>query len=148
MQVQSLVGKIPWRRAWQPTPVFLPGESHGDRSLVGYSPWVHKESDMTEWLSIAQHSTAKKKKSTEEKCRDYFPRSLRLILVCILEFSRKKGTNFSSIYQLREVYYKTLVHMIIEAEKSCGMQCTSWRPRRAGGIIPVQVWRPEKEERW
>ena len=32
------VGKIPWRRAWQPTPVFLPGEFHGQRSLVGYSP--------------------------------------------------------------------------------------------------------------
>ena len=32
------VGKIPWRRAWQPPPVFLPGESHGQRSLVGYSP--------------------------------------------------------------------------------------------------------------
>ena len=35
----SLVGKIPWRRKWQPTPVFLPGESHGQRSLAGYSPW-------------------------------------------------------------------------------------------------------------
>ena len=34
----SLVGKIPWRRAWQPTPVFLPGKSHGQWSLVGYSP--------------------------------------------------------------------------------------------------------------
>ena len=33
------MGKIPWRRAWQPTPVFLPGESHGQRSLAGYSPW-------------------------------------------------------------------------------------------------------------
>ena len=33
------VGKIPWRREWQPTPVFLPGESYGQRSLVGYSPW-------------------------------------------------------------------------------------------------------------
>jgi len=32
------MGKIPWRRAWQPTPVFLPGESHGKRSLAGYSP--------------------------------------------------------------------------------------------------------------
>ena len=41
-------GKIPWRRAWQPTPVFLPGESHGQRSLAGYSPWGCKESDMTE----------------------------------------------------------------------------------------------------
>ena len=42
------VGKIPWRRAWQPTPVFLPRESHGQRSLAGYSPWGHKEWDMTE----------------------------------------------------------------------------------------------------
>ena len=41
-------GKIPWRRKWQSTPVFLPGESHGWRSLVGYSPRDHKESDMTE----------------------------------------------------------------------------------------------------
>ena len=36
------VGKIPWRRAWHPTPVFLPGESHGQRSLVGFRPWVAK----------------------------------------------------------------------------------------------------------
>ena len=42
------VGKIPWRRKWQPTPVPLPGKSHGQRSLVGYSPWGHKESDTTE----------------------------------------------------------------------------------------------------
>ena len=41
------VGKIPWRRAWQPTPVFLPGKSHGERSLVGYSPWGRRESDTT-----------------------------------------------------------------------------------------------------
>ena len=42
--------KIPWRRKWQPTPVFLPGESHGQRSLVGYSPRGHKELDTTERL--------------------------------------------------------------------------------------------------
>ena len=38
----------PWRRAWQPTPVFLSGESHGQRSPAGYGPWGHKELDMTE----------------------------------------------------------------------------------------------------
>ena len=37
-----------WRRKWQPTPVFLPGESHGQRSLAGHGPWGHRESDMTE----------------------------------------------------------------------------------------------------
>ena len=40
------VRKIPWRRKWQPTSVFMPGESHGWRSLVGYSPWGCKESDI------------------------------------------------------------------------------------------------------
>ena len=45
------VGKIPWRRKWQPTPVFLHGESHGQRSLVGYSPWGGKESDITKRLN-------------------------------------------------------------------------------------------------
>ena len=41
------VGKIPWKRKWQPTPVFLPGKSHEQRSLAGYSPWGHRELDMT-----------------------------------------------------------------------------------------------------
>ena len=49
-QVRSLgwIGKIPWRKEWQPTPIFLPGEFHGQRSLAGYSPWGRKELDMTE----------------------------------------------------------------------------------------------------
>ena len=45
------VRKIPWRRTWQPTPIFLPGDSHEQRSLVAYSPWGHKELDMTEATS-------------------------------------------------------------------------------------------------
>ena len=45
------IGKILWRRKWQPTPVFLPGKSHGQRSLVGYSPWGCKESDTSEQLN-------------------------------------------------------------------------------------------------
>ena len=48
------VRKIPWRRAWQTTPVFLPGEPHGQRSRAGYSPWVLKESDMTEHSSTSK----------------------------------------------------------------------------------------------
>ena len=46
--VQFLGREDPWRRKWQPTPVFLPGESHEQRNLVGYSPWCCKELDMTE----------------------------------------------------------------------------------------------------
>ena len=49
------VGKIPWRREWLPLPAFLPGESHEQKSLAGYSPWGHKESDMTEQLTLPLH---------------------------------------------------------------------------------------------
>ena len=47
------MGKIPCRKKWQPTPVFLPGESHGQRSLEGYSPWCCKELDMTDRLMLS-----------------------------------------------------------------------------------------------
>ena len=43
-------------KKWQPTPVFLRGESHGGRSLVGYNPWGHKEPDMTELFHFHFHS--------------------------------------------------------------------------------------------
>ena len=47
LRFDPLVRKIPWRRKWQPAPVFLPGKSYGQMSLVGYSPWGCKELDIT-----------------------------------------------------------------------------------------------------
>ena len=52
--VQALGQKIPWRRKWQPSPVLLTGEFHGQRSLAGYSPWNRKVLDMTEQLTFSQ----------------------------------------------------------------------------------------------
>ena len=52
-RVNSWIRKIPWRRAQLPTPVFLPGEFHGQRNLADYSPWGCKESDMTEQLTLS-----------------------------------------------------------------------------------------------
>ena len=52
---ESWVGKILWRRKWQPTPVFLLGKFHGQRSLAGYSPRGHKESDTTEVIGIRKN---------------------------------------------------------------------------------------------
>ena len=46
------IGKIPWRREWLSTPVFLPGEFQGQRILAGYSPWGRKESDVTKQLTL------------------------------------------------------------------------------------------------
>ena len=51
-QFDPWVMKIPWRREWQPTPVFLPGKFHGQRRLAGHSPWGRKESDTTEQLIL------------------------------------------------------------------------------------------------
>ena len=48
-------GSFPWRREWLPTPVFFPGEFHGQRSLPGSNPWGHKESDTTEQLTHNTH---------------------------------------------------------------------------------------------
>ena len=63
----SWVGKISWRRKWQHTPVLLPGESHGQRSLVGYSPWGLKELDMTS-LSLSWRPTRSSRTNTQKRC--------------------------------------------------------------------------------
>ena len=55
MWVQSLGREDPWKRKWQPTPVFLPADFHGQKSLAGYSPCGHKESDTTERLRTHAH---------------------------------------------------------------------------------------------
>ena len=50
-------GKNPWRRKWQPTPVFLPGELNGQRSLADYSPWGCRESDRTQRLTPPEYAS-------------------------------------------------------------------------------------------
>ena len=64
------VGKILWRRAWQPTPVLLPGEFHGQRSLASYSPWGCKESDTTERLILLLSLVAQRAKNPPANARD------------------------------------------------------------------------------
>ena len=64
------VRKIFWRRAWQPTPVFLPREFHGQRSLEGYSPWGRKELYTTEQLSTAQQHSPPRKMRIHPEIRE------------------------------------------------------------------------------
>ena len=63
------VGKIPWRRKWQPIPVFLPGNSHGQRSLVGYSPHGRKDSNMTDHVRARVCTCTHTNTQVECKCR-------------------------------------------------------------------------------
>ena len=65
------VGMIPWRREWQPTPVFLPGKSYGQRSLAGYGSWNHKESDMTEQLTLSLLFSAGDRREDSQEIQQY-----------------------------------------------------------------------------
>ena len=73
-QVCSDIRKIPWKRKWQPTPVFLPGKSHGQRNLAGYSPWIPKR------LGHDLATTLKKKKKERKKEKHHFRASTNFAL--------------------------------------------------------------------
>ena len=71
------VRKIPWRKEWQPTPAFLPGESHGQRSLTGYRAQTHKESDTTEQWTLSSKDTLIRTSSGKKKLRKCAKQSLK-----------------------------------------------------------------------
>ena len=76
------VGKIPWRRKWQPTPVFLPGESQGQRSLAGYCTQGHTEIDMTEV-------------TTHTQCNNVFIFSISFLFISL---ALKPSCNYAVLY--------------------------------------------------
>ena len=93
------VGKILWRRSWQPTPVFLPGESHGQRSLAGYNPWGHySEQDTTQRLNM--HTQ-----------RELYLNSLQQ---CFAKFSHSDMLydQLNSILKSRDITLSTNVHLV------------------------------------
>ena len=65
------VGKIPWRKEWQPTPVFLPREFHGQKSLAGYRPWGRRELDQTERLTHTHTHTHTEERKTKLVLQKY-----------------------------------------------------------------------------
>ena len=94
-----LVGKIPWRRKWQPTPVFLPGKSHGQRSLVGYSPWGRKR---------VRHNLATKQHLSQELSSS--PKTvLWCACVCAADLVSK---------EMNPSYLKAFTHTILSLEKN------------------------------
>ena len=90
-------GRFPWRREWLPTPVFLPGESHGQRSRVDYSPWGHRESDMTERLTLSL---------SVESCREGTWKCL--VLSPGLESLKQQKEENTSTHLRRSHLYRTI----------------------------------------
>ena len=121
------VGKILWRRKWQPTPVLLPGKSHGWRSLVGYSPWGHKEMDSTEqfhFTSVALRRSKVLRIIVLDTIVSYSDRD-RQITAQIHTCFTKRGTKSTEILGLpskSEEYYFSIVTYVLVAQ-SCLTLC-------------------------
>ena len=122
----------PWRRAWQPTPAFSPGESHGQRSLEGYSWCGHKESNTAEWLSTAKHSYAKPRQLLKSK---YITLSTKVWIV--------KATAFPVVeYRCESWTIKKAAHWRINAFKLwCWKRLlrVSWTARRSNQPILKEI---------
>ena len=99
------VRKIPWRREWLPTPVFLPGEFHGQRSLVGYSPWGCKELDMTEQLTFTlSHFFIGKQSEKKKNIYIYNSALENLKTKSPLELKTKITKNKSTLEEINKEY--------------------------------------------
>ena len=102
-------GRFPWRWAWQPTPVFLPGESHGQRSLVGYGAWGRKESDTKN--GVAKSRTQLKQLSKHmHSCNRWF------LLLCLshqlvsMNYYQTTGTHtYILVFQLSQTEISQLI---------------------------------------
>ena len=96
------VGKIPWRRKWQPTPVLLPGESHGQRSLAGYSPQGLKELDTTEVTDLSLHFSQNQVIAySEQQPVSLFP---NLLLILAYFISVVQGEKNASVYLIFKLH--------------------------------------------
>ena len=96
-----------WRRKWQPTPVFMPGRSHGPRSLVGYNPWGPKKS--------------------QTQLRDFCV----CVCVCVL-IGRKVMTNLDSVFKSRDITLPTKVRLVKVLVFPVVMDgCESWTVKKA-----------------
>ena len=97
-QIGSLGREVPWRRKWQPTPVFSPGESHGQKSLVFYSPSGSKELDMTEATKHTHHVYTCLFYQHEFLAKELFWSKLMNIFMTSDKLSTRKVTLFWKIH--------------------------------------------------
>ena len=135
-------GKIPWRRKWLCTPVFLPGEFHGERSLMGYSPWGHKVSDTTDWLTLSL---------SMETVTDFIFLSSKITMNsdCSHEIKRRfllgrnAMINLDSVLKNRGIMLLTKVHILKAMVFPVVMYgCENWTVKKAESrrINAFELW--------
>ena len=104
------LGKIFWNRKWQPTPIILPGKSHGQRSLVGYSPWGCKESDMTEQLNKKNMLMITAKLTMHLLCEGDKPRAFQIgITILTAGLQKKQQPSIAFIQRQKNWCFWTVV---------------------------------------
>ena len=91
------LGRFPWKRKWQPTPIFLPGTSHGQRSLVGYSPWSCKESNTSERARMLCSSANGSCRVFQSSLPSHIPKGYAETQVLLLLISNLKSFDFTII---------------------------------------------------
>ena len=104
-------GKIPWRREWQPTPVFLPGEFHGQRSLVSYSPWSHTELDTTEQLTHT-HTHTRSIFNFEKNWQAVFQSDYHFIFPLVVY----EGSSFSTFIPILVIICLLIVTILVDVK--------------------------------
>ena len=121
--------KILWRGKWQPTPVLLPGKSHGQRSVVSYSPWGHKESNPTEQLYSLTHSHARKVmlKILQARLQQYVNHEFLMFKLYLEKAEEREIKLLASVGSSKkpENSRKTTISALLTVPKSlCGSQQT------------------------
>ena len=121
------VRKIPWRRVWLPTPVLLPRESHGQRSLADYSPWGHKELDATKQLTQARSklyflsfpggASIKKKNKNACQCRRCKRLGFNPLIAKIPWRRARQPTKYSCLENPTDRgSWRATVHRVVESD--------------------------------
>ena len=113
------VRKIPWRREWQPTPVFFPGEFHGQRSLAGPTSWSHKESDMTKRLTH----------SDDCKCTEKKPWIVKMVKQILNTPKNQVSINLSQLLSWDKHMFSKLIWSLLSL-LSHVITCIRWRTQR------------------
>ena len=159
-QVWSLDREIPWRREWQPSPVFLPGESHGQWSLAGYNPWGHKQSGMTKQLTLSTLLGSKTKmyaKLNNKMCHLVLrlpkPSSLPLSWwytsrhssFMNLSISLHERTNLDCINGIVLPYVNHRYVFAISSFYILGQICGFWKISILSTSIPLKMWPSESD---
>ena len=132
------VGKIHWRRAWQPTPVFLPGESHGQRSLVGYSPWGRRVWD--DWATnthVCAHAYM-------TMCMHVYQHMHACLCVCVWKEAVTKLCYWQVLLSMQNLETKTaFVSQAPTADITARAAAGAWRPNTPtppGWARPTPSW--------